>query len=106
MAKKKKKYVFELTDIYEDIEGKSPRQIDKIIEKNIKYILKREKLWKSNYEIIIPPGGAIWEFTDDFYQVDFVIMDNKKQEVIFHGTCYGLISHGEIRDMTVELKRL
>lgn len=52
---------FELEDIMEEItfngDGIATND-EKVMEENIIYILKREKLWKKNYEIVFPVGAT------------------------------------------------
>lgn len=102
----------ELEDIFEEAS-------DKVIKNNIMFILKREKLWDKDFQIIFPVGGfGEIDAVNDKYQYDFEVFSGDC--LAASGTCYGQgiqiedpLGHPtgfEITDMTLEimegLKRL
>ncbi len=89
--------VFELTDIFEDVNEKN-------VAKNIEYLLRRNKLWSPKYHVVFPAGG-LQEEKDDSYQYDFEVFSSPNQ-MKYHGTAYGSTQLGEMLDMNVELKRV
>lgn len=108
----------ELIDILEEINGTEEKgwtNDQKVIEKNIIYILKREKLWDSKYSICFPCGafGEI-DVENGSYQYDFEIFLDLNT-LIASGTCYGSgkdlsdessepkISTFEIEDMVLQI---
>lgn len=97
----KTKMEFELWDIFEDL-------TDESIDENIKYILKREKIWKDGMSIVFPCGAlSIRNYEDGFYQQDFEIFaPNDFQTILYYGTAYGkfIPETNQIMDMTIELK--
>jgi hypothetical protein len=89
----------ELSDIFE-------RYSDVSVEKNIIFILKREHLWDSRFEIIFPIGAfKDIDVTNDAYQSDYEIWKGNK--CVCAGTCYGTVitdfNISEIQDMTLEV---
>jgi len=113
-----KPIVLELTDIYEGgyLCSRKKPFIDDVIEENIKYILKKNKIPFD--DIVIPPGGALYEIDieNGTYQLEFEVLGKTD----YYGTAYG---HGiadlskyqktkdecdiyfEIYDMTIELNK-
>jgi hypothetical protein len=76
---------FELGDILEEITFDNngiAKNDEKVIEENIIYILKREKLWKKNYTICFPVGATsyldVGEGVDDpsSYEYGFEIFSD------------------------------
>lgn len=76
---------FELTDVMQEIKVNGDGialNDEKVIEENIIYILKREKLWKKNYSICFPSGATAYldvGSTDDdpsTYTYDFEIFSD------------------------------
>lgn len=104
---------FELDDIFETYTFKT---IDAGVEKNIEYVLKREKLLPKGARISIPAiGGLDWETEGDLaaYNANFYITGGPLREEII-GQAYGRMLLEETRpdrfpkytliDMIVELK--
>ena len=112
---------YELYDILEDVTGKDhiTHEIDtmileKVMKENIQEILVREKKWGEGYHIVFPVGARQYvreetskeEFErtgngeSGFYQYDFEVFKNP-HDVIYQGTSWGDISHGDMIDMTL-----
>jgi hypothetical protein len=92
-------FTAELEDIFETIS-------DQTIKGNIKFILKREKLWDGKFDVIFPVGGfRAFDSENDCYQYDFDIYNGDC--LIASGTCYGQGTMDfkvfEIGDMTLEI---
>jgi hypothetical protein len=87
----------ELSDIFE-------RYSDVAVERNIIVILKREKLWDKDFQIIFS-GFRELDVENDAYQSDYEIWKNNK--CVCAGTCYGTVvtdfKISEIQDMTFEV---
>ena len=85
--------VFDLHDIFEDVvfDGYCvPKNDCHVLRSNIKYILKREKLWKNDFTIVFPMGSLKKiDVAVSFYQYDFSIYSETCGEYIAHGTCFG-----------------
>lgn len=99
MSDKDPEFETELQDIFE-------RHSDVAVERNIIFILKREKLWDTRFEIIFPVGGFNQvDVENDAYQTDFEIW--KGDNIVCAGTCYGVVTTdfkiSEIQDMTLEV---
>lgn len=110
----------EITDIFESgylCVGKDGF-VDKIVEKNIEEVLRRDDVLKRGWDVVIPVGahGEV-NCKEGFYQYDFQVMD-EHGNVVFAGTAYGSTRcdmskyertrdecdiKAEIIDMTVEL---
>jgi len=97
---------FELTDIFQEIS----HDWQKVIEENIRFILKRENLWQKKYMLCFPAGSR-QEISEESYQFDFEIFSDVNT-VVASGTCYGSgitlnkdeeNQRFEITDMTVEI---
>ena len=111
---KKLKYELELWDIDESIVFKDgiPQNEEKVITENIKYILKREGLWKKGMSVVLPAGGLqILDIENGTYQYDFEVFESDGNTIAYHGTCYG---HGTwfdseknfiVHNMIVTLRR-
>jgi hypothetical protein len=98
----RKRYEFELYDVFEKLNKKN-------LEKNIKYILRRERLWKRGWRIVFPAGALEIEEEVDgdvFFQYDFEIFAADHNTILYYGTVYGTAdaSTKEIKWMQVELK--
>jgi hypothetical protein len=103
MSKVKPELEFELSDIFDDIkfskEGIAQND-EKLIEQNIIYILKREKLWKKGFSICFPCGSnQMLDINDNednpsSYQYDFEIFSDLNT-VIASGTAFGSIMTSE-----------
>ena len=88
---------FELEDIFDEIkinyEGIATND-ETVLEANIIYILKREKLWKKHYSICFPSGATAWldvgSSDDDpsSYSYDFEVFSNPNT-VVASGTITG-----------------
>lgn len=61
--KPKEEIVLELEDIMQEVkldkDGRATND-EKVVEENIIYVLKREKLWKSSYSICFPAGATAY----------------------------------------------
>ena len=98
---------FELHDIMEEasIYG---RELDRRIEENIQYILKREGLLPRGYSVIVPAGALYWECPEGgscWYKADFEVFDETGRNIVAYGTATGsmltLDDTAELLDMTV-----
>ena len=96
---------FYLADILQRI---TPRNVEGVIEENVTEILQREKLLKKGMKIIVPQG-AVWEYKPEtkkesgFVGADFEIFSTP-QDIVAYGMAYGLISAGNLIELTTELK--
>ena len=97
--------VFELTDIFDDVNEKN-------VKKNIEYIIRREKLWSPNFSLVFPVGGLQevkreTKGESGYFQYDFEVFSTGKgtSKMPLAGTSYGTISNDEIIDMTIEVKK-
>lgn len=91
-------FTFELWDILESYSDA------KIIE-NIKYLMRRENLWKDGMSIIFPLGSYEYRDIEDFYQKDFEVFAEDMRTILYYGTAYGtrLREFGVFIDLTIEL---
>ena len=88
---KKPEVNWELWDIFDSFRFTNGKWKGKFetIEKNIIYILKRERLWKSGMSICFPCGSMDKvDIDNDDYQFDFEIFRGSNN-LIASGTCYG-----------------
>ncbi len=83
---------FELYDIDEraSIYG---RDLERVIEENIRYILEREGLYDPRKigAIVIPAGGLHWECSGHtcWYSADFEVFDKSGNKILAYGTATG-----------------
>jgi len=82
---------FELTDIEEDVYV--GWELDRALEENIKYVLKREGLYDPERmgSIVIPMGSLNWECDDEecWYVANFKVFAKDGNEVLAMGTATG-----------------
>lgn len=82
---------FELTDIEEDVHV--GWELDRALEENIKYILKREGLYDPERmgSVVIPMGALNWECDDEqcWYVANFEVFDKSGNEILVMGTATG-----------------
>jgi hypothetical protein len=106
---------FVLDGIFDSIHWNKKKEIwdnpEKVVEKNIIYILKQNKIWDKDFSIVFPCGCfAEIDVVNENYQYDYEIF--KGFEKIADGTCYGignwheLDNEFEILDMTLEIMSL
>ena len=100
---------FELTDILESAKL-TTREIDKKIEENIEYILKREGIYDpEKMSVVIPVAATQMSYEDGFcyFTSDFEVFDETGNRVIARGTAYTTAMcppnklEAELLDMTV-----
>jgi hypothetical protein len=89
---------YELSDIFEEIELGTANEI---VQENVVYVLKREKLLGKDMKVIVPATGLV-EMTPEFVQCDFEVFEGHN-DIVAGGTAYGHISNGELMDLTVEV---
>ena len=89
---------YELSDIFAEIELGTANEI---VQENVAYVLKREKLLGKDMKVIVPATGLV-EMTPDFVQCDFEVFKGHN-DIVAGGTAYGHISNGELLDLTVEV---
>jgi hypothetical protein len=89
---------YELSDIFEEIELGTANEI---VQENVAYVLKREKLLGKDMKVIVPATGLV-EMTPDFVQCDFEVFKGHN-DIVAGGTAYSHISNGELMDLTVEV---
>jgi len=101
----------QLTDILTDVtidetpEGDLDiRKLEKVVTENIIEILKREKIWKTGFDVDIQIVTARTDTSDEggFYQYDYQIKESGKS-IPLAGTVFGSISAGDVIDMELEL---
>lgn len=99
-----KKGVYDLSDIFDSI---NIQNAEKVVANNVAYTLRREKILKKNMQVIVPAGGLV-SFTGGneeehgSVQADFAVYEGH-DKIIAVGTAYGLVSAGELLDLTTEL---
>ena len=81
---------FELSDILEEASIYGGKLEDKL-EENIKFILNREKIFEKSWDVVIPSTALSWECEEDlcWYNANFEVFDETKQNIIAYGTASG-----------------
>ena len=101
---------FELTDILEDV---TPQTLKHVVAENVEYLLKREHRWRhikfpKGYSVVIPEGAyTIRDETKDesgAFEGDFEIFSNPNT-IDRYGHVLGMVSAGQLLDITVWLKK-
>ena len=104
-----KEMEFELYDIFEraSIYG---GEIDRKIEENIEYTLRREGLLPRGASVTIPAGALLWQCYDDqcYYDADFEVFDETGNKVLARGKATGIFyliddETAELQDVTVSM---
>lgn len=88
---------YELSDIFESV---NHQNIKRVVEENIKYILKREGLWSPSFNIVIPEGGYEYQLGEVRFSGNFEIFDGHSN-IIAYGS---VVAQGQTDEiMTVEI---
>ena len=101
---------FELTDILESVT--SPQMLKRVVTENIEYLLKRERKrgyvnFPKGFSVVIPEGGyttrAETPNESGSFEGDFEVFSDPNT-IDRYGHVYGMISAGELIDITVWFK--
>ena len=93
---------FELYDVFEKLNERN-------LKKNIRYVLKREGIWKRGWRIVFPAGGLREEEESEgtlLFYYDFEIFAPDGNTILYYGTVFGTADANtrEIQWMQVNLK--